>query len=122
MKSSSIKLMLNGELPYKDFKLIISKEMGEYLSGGKERGKSRPVYLDEDVDLFIGERDLKALCEAFLNGFLDESEINYTADAILLSNRVTFESESVSDRIGFLTDPEINGSLSKENIEKLMQP
>lgn len=113
--------MFNGELAYENLKLLLSKEMGEYLSGGKERGKSQPVYLDEDIDLFVGKRDLNVLCEAFLNGFLNEPEINYIADAILLSNRVVFESESVSDHIGFLTDPEINGSLSKEVVKKLIQ-
>lgn len=121
MKLSSIKSGLYGELPYKDFKMIVAKEIGEYLSGRNERGRSRPVYLEEDVELYIGESDFNTLCKAFLNDSLKEAELNYVADAILLSNRVTFTSEDVYDRIGFLTDLEINGSLTKEAVDNLLK-
>jgi hypothetical protein len=122
MRLSHIKSTLNGELSFEELKVILSKEMADYLSGRGEKGKSRPIYLDEDTGLFFGEDDLQILVKAFLNGSLKEYEINYIADAILLSNRVEFENEGVADRLGYLTDPEINGPLTKEVAEKLIQP
>ena len=122
MRLSHIKSTLNGELSFEELKVILSKEMTDYLSGRGEKGKSRPIYLDEDTGLFFGEDDLQILVKAFLNGSLNEYEINYIADAILLSNRVEFENEGVADRLGYLTDPEINGPLTKEVAEKLIQP
>jgi len=121
MKLSDIKLMLNGILSFKDFKLNIFEEMTEYSSSSSIKGKSMPVYLTEDIDLAIGENDLKVLCEAFLKDELSEAEINYVADALLLSNRVFFEDEHVADRIGYLTDPEINGHLTKEVVRDILE-
>ncbi len=49
-----------------------------------------PVYLTEDIDLTINENELRILCEAFLSDELSELEVNYIADALLLSNRSIF--------------------------------
>lgn len=57
---------------------------------------------------------------ALLNEKLTESEINYIVDALQLSNKVSFESQELFDRISYLTDPEINGHLTRELILELM--
>ena len=120
MTLSNIREMLSGVLSFKDFKQSIIEEMKEYSSLSRINGKSMPVYLTEDVDLSIGKKELRVLCEAFLKDELSELEINYVADALLLSNRVLFESEDISDCIGYLTDPEINGNLTKGTIPTIL--
>ena len=79
-----------------------------------------PIYLTEDIDLSIGKKEFIVLCESFLNDELSELEINYVADALLLSNRVLFEDENISDYIGYLTDPEINGHLTKNDVNNIL--
>jgi hypothetical protein len=120
MKLSNIEAMFTGILSFKDFRESISEEIKDYSSSSRTSGKSMPVYLTEDVDLSIGKKELKLMCEAFLNKELSELEINYVADGLLLSNQVIFESEEVSDRFGYLTDPEINGHLTKDAISGIL--
>lgn len=121
MKLTDIKLVLNRTLPFNDFRLGLSEEMKEYRSWANVQGGTMPVYLIEDINLTIGENELKVLCEAFLNDELSEIEINYVADALLLSNKVSFENERVSDGIDSLTDPEINGHLTKDVVRGILE-
>lgn len=121
MKLSNIRSVLTGLVSFKDFRSNISEEMNEYNSSSHLKGKSMPVYLTDDIDLYIGKNELKVLCEAFLDDELSESEINYVADALLLSSRVSFESEDISDRIGYLTDAEINGRLTKNVVRGILE-
>ena len=120
MKLSFIQSFLVGKVPYEALKLTLSKEIDEYKSSAKEKGKTMPVYVDEDTDILFAHADLNALGDAFLNGELDEIELNYLADALLLSNRVKFESDQISDKLGYFTDPEVNGQLTKEIVAEIL--
>ena len=120
MTLSDLRSVLAGLTSFKDFRVKLFDEMKEYKSASHISGKSMPVYLIDNIDLLIGKNELKALCEAFLNDELSESEINYVADALLLSNRVSFVDEDISDRIGYLTDPEINGHLTKDIVRGIL--
>lgn len=121
MKLSNIGSMLAGTSSFQDFKQSIFEEVKQYNSLSKIQGESMPVYLTEDVDLSIGKKELLVLCEGFLNNELSELEINYVADALLLSNKVLFENENISDCIGYLTDPEINGHLTENAIHDILE-
>jgi hypothetical protein len=113
MKLSNIKSFFEGSLTAKNLKANILEEIEEYKLGSKTEAKNMPVYVTEDIELNIVEIELEFLCNAYLEDELEEIELNYLADALLLSNRVTFENESIADRTGYLTDPEINGHLTK---------
>lgn len=121
MKLSNIKLALSGEIPMDILRLEINDEISEYSKNANIIGSSMPVYLNEDIELKFCENNLKALCEAFLNENLTELEINYIVDALQMANRVSFESEDLFDRISYLTDPAINGHLTKEIVLELMK-
>src|SRR5688572_15340251 len=114
VKLSYIKSVFIGKSSLKEGKENISAEIKEYISSSREKGKTMSVYLAEDIDLSVGENELRILGEAFLNDELTALEISYIADALLLSNRVIFENEDVADRMGYLTDAEINGPINKE--------
>ncbi len=120
MKLSNIKSVFLGNMSLDAFKSSMQDEMKEYILLKSKRRSSMPVYLIEDGALTIGEKELRVLCEAYLNKDLNEMELNYIADALLLSNKVEFEEDEIADRIGYLTDPEINGHLTDEIVLEIM--
>lgn len=121
MKLSTIKLALSGEISTDELRMEMQDEMSEYKAKSKIIRSTMPVYLTEDTDFKIGESDLKALCTAYLNENLAELEINYIVDALQMANKVSFVSEELFDRISYLTDPKINGHLTREIVLELMK-
>lgn len=121
MKLSTIKLALSGEISTDVLRMEMQDEMSEYKAMANLKGSTMPVYVNEDMEVKIGENDLKALCTAYLKEKLTELEINYIVDALQLSNKVSFESEELFDRISYLTDPKINGHLTREIVLELMK-
>jgi hypothetical protein len=105
----------------KEFRTKIHEEIEQYKSGFKEVGRNIPVFRNEDAELNFGENELKILCIAYIRDELDEIEVNYIADALLLSNRVIIENENIADRLGYLTDPEINGHLTKNIVQDFLR-
>lgn len=73
------------------------------------------------IGVYIGENELRILGEAFLNDELTVLETGYIADALLLLKRVLFENEDVRNRIGYLTDPEINGPINKDVVRIILK-
>lgn len=120
MKLSELKRALLGLFPIDTFESTIDKEVNNYKSSLKIKGTSTPIYLIEDDRLFVGKNELKKLCSLYLSGGLSEGHLNYIVDAILLSNNVDFENEDIKEQIELLTDPEINGSLSPETVNQIL--
>ena len=114
-------MVFSGEISTDVLRMEMQEEIGEYKAMANLKGSTMPVFVNEDIEIKIGENDLKVLCLAFLNEKLTELEINYIVDALQLSNMVSFESEELFDRISYLTDPEINGHLTREIVLELMK-
>jgi hypothetical protein len=60
------------------------------------------------------------LCRAFLNRELNQEEIAYIVDAMLLSEHVIFESEQLEDLFFSLTDPVANGELTDDVVRSML--
>lgn len=114
MKSSTIKKLFEGLLSYKDFFSMIEHEVNEYSSLSQKIGSTIPIHLDEDLEKFsVGPKDIESLCFAFLNNEISSYELSYLADALTLSEKITFKNENLIEVLEQLTDPETNGTTPK---------
>jgi hypothetical protein len=120
MELSKLHDFLEGKLTASEFSKEIKNEVAEYKEALKILGKSSPIYLNEDIQIEIGKTELGKLCQVFLSKKLNEYEISYITDALLLSNNIIFESEQIEELLELLTDPEINGTLTNEKVEEIL--
>jgi len=81
---------------------------GNYINSVENKIKNLDDNLSKQTDKYLNSLSRQ------------ESEINYMADALLLSDRVSFANEDISDNIGYLTDPEINGRLTKNAVRGVL--
>lgn len=89
----------------------------------QERGRPTPVVVEGDSETIVSETAVAWLCADYLSSQLDESEISYIADALLLANfshSVRFTSQLVTDILSELTDPEVNGSINREKVMSVL--
>lgn len=105
MKLSTVSNFLNKEITSKELKGIIKNEIVEYEKKLSIVGGSSPILLYEDLpNLKIDVENIDYLCGSYLRGELNEIELNYIAEALLLSGKVNFESSRVEDALGMLTE------------------
>jgi len=121
MKLSEFQSTVKEEMCFSDFFLKIKNEVdayGELISWDK-KGIRIPIYLEEDVDEFIlTANDVKKLGQAFLNKQIGIYELSYLADALTLSEMISYENENSKEAIYSFTDPEINGEITFESVQK----
>lgn len=121
MKLSIIKKLLESKITPIEFKTIILPEVIEFTESSKKKGSSTPIYLDEDCNLDIGKIHAIMLLKLYKQNMFDEYFIGYIVDALLLSEKVHFESESFLELFETLTDPEINGNLNIARANQLLE-
>ena len=71
--------------------------------------------------LAVGVPEVARICRAFIEGSLGEWHTRYICDALTLSEAVSFSSPAVEEAVESLTDPEINGRLTKETATDLIR-
>jgi hypothetical protein len=120
MKLSDLKNLFANPDSIESFKEIIKDEVDEYTSLLKKAGSSVPIYATQDAFLKVGHNDLIMLCKAYVDGTLGENYVNYIIDVLQLSEQVEFESEELVDIAAGLTDPEINGPLTHDEANKVI--
>ena len=119
MKLSDLKDFFDNEISASEFNILIDPEVQEYRRRLSVKGRSAPVTVNEDIDLSISKDAVAQVCSAYLHGDLTESAVQYIADAVLLSHfaeRVSFAEEGLQDVIALLTDPEVNGPVTKDSV------
>ena len=100
----------------------ISAEVSAYREAFRKRGSSRPIYVTEDNFHFVVGRDeVKRLCSSFLNGVINEWELQYLANAIDLSSSFAIEDEEISEAISQLADPETNHPLNTVSVRGICE-
>jgi hypothetical protein len=121
MKLSSLKEYFSEESYYIHLIAEADGEVNDYVKRGKKKGASVPVIVVEDIEeLIIGPSELKILCASFLEGHLNISFVNYIADILGLSQRITFTDEIVREFFEEMTDPEINGELTRARVLEIL--
>ncbi|HTR30637.1 MAG TPA: hypothetical protein VMH27_15300 [Puia sp.] len=97
MRLSQIKLFLRGQLAVDSFKTEIESEVLTYKHQLAKRGVSAPINLIEDEYFDLAKEDLDAFESLSRSGRLDEYEISYIADALLLSEKVKAPGDSTNN-------------------------
>jgi hypothetical protein len=121
MKLSILHSYLKDENLYLDLIIEADKEVKEFTRLSGKKGSSIPVILDEDVkSVTVGKNELRTVCTSFLEGHLDKYFVSYIADALSLSERVSFDNEAIREFFEEMTDPEINGELTKERVMEIL--
>ena len=103
-----------------EFEKLIEKEVDDYKFSLAKKGGSTPIILTEDIDLLVGKIEIATLSQAFINDELSEYQVYYIIDSLLLSDKISFESEGFKDLVETLTDPEVNGRLTKSTAQEIL--
>jgi hypothetical protein len=105
MKLSIVSNFLNKEITSKELKDIIKNEITQYKNKLSIVGGSTPILLFEDLpSLNIDVENINHLCGSYLRAELNEIELNYIAEALILSSKVKFENSRVEDALLMLTE------------------
>lgn len=121
MKLSLIKQALQKEISVEKFKKAIKPELREYHLKANKKGASIFVRSEDDCDYYFTSTDLLQLCKFYIDGNLDETDLSFIADALTMSTSVIFEHDELREFLEEITDPEINGEISRERILGIIQ-
>ena len=116
MKLSLLHKMLRNKVNIEEFKVDIQVEVREYSRKLRQRGNSASIKIDEDSNLYFGKNDLLQLCKYYLDNSLSDIDISYIADCLTLSDSVSFENDELRELLEGITDPEVNGQVTKKRI------
>ncbi|RWU09948.1 hypothetical protein [Pedobacter chitinilyticus] len=120
MKLSQLKSFLEQKLELENFRKNIDKEVADYKKQLPKKGASSEVFLEADTDLYLTKPHLSELCNHYLNNGLSADELYYIVDALLLSENVAFENEKLLELTETMTDPYVNGPVTKLVVRKVL--
>ncbi|MEE1944584.1 hypothetical protein VRU48_05660 [Pedobacter sp. KR3-3] len=120
MKLSQLRSFLEQNLELENFKKSIDKEVTDYKKQLSKRGASSEVFLVADIDFYLTKVHISELCKQYLNDGLSEYELYYVIDALLLSENVFFENEKLLELTERMTDPSVNGTVTKSVVKEVL--
>jgi len=97
MLLSQIRLLLENKVSIDSFKRQIQSEVSSYKKQLSKKGASAPIYLTEDIFYTLAEQGISTLKRVYQAGQLDQFEISYLADTLLLAEKVKFSNEDIED-------------------------
>jgi hypothetical protein len=100
----------------------IAPAMVDFRAGLSTQGGVAPIQVEtEGQEFTITSAHIQRICEEFLAGRLDETEVIYVSTALELSPDFKIVSEGVEEALSLLSDPVANGPLSREVVEALLR-
>lgn len=122
MKTSDIYIILTEKELNKVSNIIkrYNQEFEKYKEAISKKGSSIHFNIVNDKSFVFVKSHLLNLCNLFINDIIDELELNFIVD-IIIATVNTFESDEILEELEYLTDPEINGPVTKEYVNKLLQ-
>lgn len=106
MITSDLEKALRGVIPWADFCQKYSNEKNSYLLRNDGVLTSADLKIKFDLEgALIEKQNLDAICSAVLEGEINETDVNFIADAILLSAFV-FVDDTLEDVCHFLSNVE----------------
>jgi hypothetical protein len=112
MKSSILKIFLDGEDKQNTFLSCLKVELDTYRKEKKVKGGAVSIIFNENDSLYVGKNQLAALLEYYQLGVLDCDGLEYIGDALELGELVTFENEFIRDVVFEFSNPSINGAFT----------
>ena len=121
MKLSNIHKILLGEMSIDHFRTEINEEVNIYKNSLLKKGASATIYLEEDlVKIKIERKDINTICNFFIEGEIDNYQLNYMIEALLLSSHVSFVNENTRNILEDLADPEYGLKLDIEYVKNIV--
>ncbi len=121
MKTSDIYLFLTEKNIDKIYELlnIFKKDFEKYQIQISKKGSSINFDILNDKTFVFTKFHLYNLCRLFINDIINELELNFIVDLIVASVS-SFENEELLEELESLTDPEINGHITKDYVILLL--
>jgi hypothetical protein len=119
MKLSTLQMVLRDPGTVASLAAELEPVMQEYQSLQNVRGASIPIRVDQDAEMEITLQDIHTLCILFLSGQLTPNQLAYAADAMELSEGVSYNGSPIADYISEMTDPKVNGVFTQERAEAI---
>ncbi|MBU8883504.1 hypothetical protein KSK37_10455 [Kaistella sp. DKR-2] len=115
MKTSDIYLILTEKELDKVRNIFntYNKDFEQYKKEILKKGSSVNFNINKDKNFVFTKFHLSNLCNLFINDIIDELELNFIVDLIIASIN-SFENIEILEKLETLTDPEINGFITKE--------
>lgn len=123
MDASILINFLEGKEKSSFFKKTIAEETYKFKQQLKKLGASVPTMVTgyDSINKFsVEQQHIKRICEEYLNGCLDEYEIEYITSALELQECFVPVSEKIEYSIFLLAEPVCNGSIDKEKVQEIM--
>ncbi|MFT4015448.1 MAG: hypothetical protein QM668_00680 [Agriterribacter sp.] len=121
MKLSNIQKLLLGEMSIDNFTIEINEEVNIYKKSLLKKGASATIYLEEDlIKVKIDRKSINTICNFFIEGKIDNYQLNYMIEALLLSSHVSFANEKIRSLLEDLTDPEYGLKLDIEYVKNIV--
>jgi len=116
MNLSNLMSFFEESMSAEEFAQIINNEVDIYKKACSKVGASAEVMFFDNANqkIEIDKKRLLLICCSYLNDALTEWDIYYICDALLLSEQIIFLSEDIREAIEEMTDPTVNGELTKE--------
>jgi hypothetical protein len=121
MNYSDLKKFFDSKIDASTLEKLIHNEVIEYKHGllTKRYGPVTINYVEGEY-MTVGLFHFKKVCNAYLDGFIEDYEMFYIVDAIQLCEHFEFENEEIADLFSLITDPEINGEIDKQVVNQLL--
>jgi len=122
MKKSDILYFIE-ETNFNNVRNVFNKhilEFEEYRRAISKKGSAIHFTIERDLDFVFSKSHLSQLGKLYINDVFSELELNFIVD-IIISSFNSFENENVAENLELLTDPEVNGHLSKEKVKELIK-
>ena len=121
MKASLLYKFLSGDINTQQLKIEIDEEIAAFRVKLKlhKKGGSLPISIEDDLEFTFKSEYLLKLCDHYLNEELDNVEFEYIADCIILREPDDYENEELVDLLESMTDPKVNGVITKERIARI---
>ena len=119
MKTSFLYKFLTHEVNEKDFIKLTHEEIAKYQSELNKKGVTAYLHVEDDLNFVFSKNHLLALCDYFLSDKINQLQLEYIADSILIGEFVTYESSDLIDFLDEMTDSRINGVISKNEISEI---
>lgn len=123
MKLSDLIDFIEESIPAAEFARLINAEVDTYKKVCEKTGSSAEVLLHGNTKqkLEIGKDKLCIICRLYLGNILTEWDVYYLCDVLLLAEQISFLSEDIREAIEGMTDPMVNGKLTRERVTSIFE-
>lgn len=98
----------------------INSEVETFRLRSAKIGSSNPIYVtDDNFHFTVTNENIKRLCNAYLDGEINQWHLIYICNSIELSTSFSIDNEKVEDAVFELSSPEINSPITPSLVKSI---